>query len=286
MRTRFLRGTTQENNGLTLANGELSVDLERKAVRLHDGATPGGFEMVGTPIDFPVPGPDTLVGGDTTSGFYGEIAGSELITYGDLSTTLGVSQGTLIFDNESQWLKFALDGKTLFVSKKATRHSITWEYLYQAGIVYGNDTTGYNPSGAAVTQDVRIVIKGKTYIVRLFKGANTDPTDGLGWDPTNTHTSEWNRLMYPIHSGVHTQSNNPIDPSVPYAQWATYSDTELGIYDGAIGAGSWCQETMINETARRFLRGGQSGGITYANRIDAVTASNSYGWRPVLELVE
>jgi len=63
MRTRFLRGSTAENNGLTLPSGELSIDVEKKAVRLHDGVTQGGFEMVGSPIESPVPGPDTFQGG-------------------------------------------------------------------------------------------------------------------------------------------------------------------------------------------------------------------------------
>lgn len=40
------RGTTAQNNVFTGANGELSVDTERKDLRLHDGTTPGGTEVI------------------------------------------------------------------------------------------------------------------------------------------------------------------------------------------------------------------------------------------------
>jgi hypothetical protein len=45
MRTRFKRGNTQENNSLVLLAGELSIDIEKKALRIHDGITPGGLRQ-------------------------------------------------------------------------------------------------------------------------------------------------------------------------------------------------------------------------------------------------
>lgn len=40
-------GTTAENNALTLPEGFISIDSERKAIRIHDGVTQGGFEALG-----------------------------------------------------------------------------------------------------------------------------------------------------------------------------------------------------------------------------------------------
>lgn len=134
MRTRFLRGNTAENNGLTLANGELSVDLERKAVRLHDGSTLGGFEMMGVVAVPPPPGPTGIVSGDTNFGFYGEVPNTEFITYGDLSTNVGISQGNLINDVESTWLKYSFEGKTLYIAKKPAREKLSWNALNNVGI--------------------------------------------------------------------------------------------------------------------------------------------------------
>ena len=41
----FRRGTTAQNDGFTGAGGELSVNLTNNSVRVHDGATAGGFEL-------------------------------------------------------------------------------------------------------------------------------------------------------------------------------------------------------------------------------------------------
>jgi hypothetical protein len=41
----FRRGTAAQNNNFTGAEGELSVNLSNKSLRLHDGATSGGFEI-------------------------------------------------------------------------------------------------------------------------------------------------------------------------------------------------------------------------------------------------
>ena len=41
----FRRGSTAQNNTFTGAEGELSVDTTIKTLRVHDGATQGGFEM-------------------------------------------------------------------------------------------------------------------------------------------------------------------------------------------------------------------------------------------------
>ena len=42
----FRRGTTAQNDAFTGAAGELSVDTDEDAIRIHDGTTAGGFETV------------------------------------------------------------------------------------------------------------------------------------------------------------------------------------------------------------------------------------------------
>ncbi len=41
------RGTTAQNDAFTGAVGELSVDTTKKTLRLHDGSTKGGKEIIG-----------------------------------------------------------------------------------------------------------------------------------------------------------------------------------------------------------------------------------------------
>ena len=42
----FRRGTTAQNNSFTGADGEVSIDKGSKGLRIHDGATAGGYEVV------------------------------------------------------------------------------------------------------------------------------------------------------------------------------------------------------------------------------------------------
>jgi hypothetical protein len=43
----FRRGTTAQNNSFTGAVGEITVDTTLDVLRVHDGATAGGFALVG-----------------------------------------------------------------------------------------------------------------------------------------------------------------------------------------------------------------------------------------------
>jgi len=231
------------------------------------------------------PGPSTLIAGDMTAGFFGEVPTSELITGDDLATAIGLTAGTSQYSTEP-WLKFALDGNIIYVAKKPYRHTVSWQHIYQAGAVYGTGDNGYNPSGGDILQDTNISVDGFSLDVTLLKGANTDPTgtDATGYDLAFTHNSEWNRLMYPIHSGIHTNSNNPSTPSVPYAQWATYSDSDLLVHSSfGSGSYSWTQETPVTST-QRLYRGNI--GVTYVYRSTATHTTTPNGWRPCLRLAQ
>ena len=230
------------------------------------------------------PGPSTLIAGDMTAGFFGEVPTSELITGDDLATAIGLTAGTSQFSNEP-WLKFALDDNIIYVAKKPYRHTVSWENIYQAGAVYGTGDNGLYPSGGDRLQDAKITVDGFSLDVTLLRGTNTDPAiyTSNGYDMDYTHTSEWNRLMYPIHSGIHTDSSNPSSPSVPYAQWATYSDEDLLLHQNlGNGSYSWVQETQNTDTARHFFRGDY--GVTRVGSHTATYAVSGFGWRPALRL--
>lgn len=42
----FRRGTTSQNNGFTGAVGELSIDTDTENIRIHDGSSAGGVEII------------------------------------------------------------------------------------------------------------------------------------------------------------------------------------------------------------------------------------------------
>jgi hypothetical protein len=99
---------------------------------------------------------ETLTGGNLTLGFYGEIPAANFITGDLLATKIGMAAGAGAkrYSNEP-WLKFAYQGKTLYVAKKHVRVAITWDSLNGLGSVFGQKT---------------VVIGDKTYKVRILTG--------------------------------------------------------------------------------------------------------------------
>lgn len=96
MRTRLPALSTDELNRKVGLSGELSIDVERKALRVYDGDLGGGYEVLGTREYIPpLPGPQTLIAGDLETGFYGEVPPDDFIDYGELSSLVGQSAGTL-----------------------------------------------------------------------------------------------------------------------------------------------------------------------------------------------
>ncbi|NLY08525.1 MAG: hypothetical protein GXZ11_01280 [Tissierellia bacterium] len=211
------------------------------------------------------------IAGDLSHGFYGEVLSSEFIT-GDASAsavglTAGISQ-----NSDEPWLKFALDGKTLYVAKKAFRYDISWISLDRANIV----------SGSRI-----ITIKGKRYKVRLLKGRGSGTSTTLA--PSDFHGSEWNLLMLPIlekaGTGNWTFPDN-VEPNLP--NWNIgYSDGDLLSFRPTYGIASWCSETVGQ---LQLFRGAEprynSGDFSDGNTLTRTTRGHKLGWRPCLELEE
>lgn len=208
------------------------------------------------------------------SKFIREVPASEFITGAALASQIGLTAGTSQH-SDAGWLHFELDGKTLYVAKKPYRHSVSWNNIHAVGAVFGTRT---------------VVFNGKKYKVRLLKSVATGDryTGGSsGYDPVGTYGSEWNRLMYPIHSGAHTQTGNPSPVSgegIRFGTLAQYTDTDLVVHStGGSGSHNWCQETPSADSTARVIRG--AAGVSYLTWIAASELSRHFGWRPVLELI-
>ena len=132
--------------------------------------------------------------------YYGEVPASEFFTGDELSTLLGVTEGELQ-NSDTDWFKFSLHGKVLFIPKMTIRHSVSWDYLYSKGLVYGTDDIGIAPTGTPTNQ-LKIVTKnGFNYKVRLLRGTSIEPHNGTyGTYLAIIQGSEWNELMYRVSS--------------------------------------------------------------------------------------
>ena len=136
---------------------------------------------------------------------------------------LNVTQGTLQ-NSGTDWFKFGLGDKTLFIPKLAFRRSIYWDHLCSRGLVYGADDNCVAPIGTPTNQLTIVSKDGYNYKVRLIRGSSVDPHNGtLGTNLAITQGSEWNELMYRVSSA------NPNDTSDNFAM---YTDAQLNITSG------------------------------------------------------
>ena len=244
---------------------------------------------------------ENLSRGDiANAGFYGLIPSSDFISGDALASALGITQGNSQYSDTS-WLKFSFDGKTLITPMKTIRHSVSWDAIYNAGAVYGtgedisageqwmlDNDENYSESDR-VEQNATVSINGKTYKVRLMRGAGDDPTDS--YDDSDRGSlgpeNEWNALMLPIHEKAKTGNwNYPDHVPASVDDWAIYfSDADLLTHeDFGNGSFSWCQETLDTETSSRVCRG--RFGVSTLTSSPSSRTSPGRGWRPVLELVE
>ena len=248
----------------------------------------------GNPLAFG-PGPQTLIAGDMTAGFFGEVSADELFRGDELALMVGVTEG-VAQNSAAGWLKFAHNNKIKYIAKQAFRHTVSWDHLYSRGIVYGTDDDGVAPRGTATNQYTTVEKDGSQFVVRLTTGANGDPFDDT--DPTayaeGMHLlnlgagSEWNELMYRVHSAV---PSDPLTDGMTADRhggpqvgdnWANYGNADLNIGTGN-GIASWCQESSLGASAYRVIRG--SSDLAFFGRTTGSVAYSYPGWRPCLELI-
>jgi hypothetical protein len=206
--------------------------------------------------------PTTLIAGDSNAGFYGETAGSQLITGTALASAIGLGAGSDI-NSTGGWLKFSWKGKPLYIAKMPFRDSCPWQYIYQCGAVYGDDTVGTYPSGFNRVQDARVTINGVVHRVRLMHMALT-ATSPHGVRPVAG--TEANDLWLAIKANA--------------GGLASYTDAQVGQPTGSYYFSGI--ESMTGTTTMCLL---MNNALQLSN--DSKTQGNVNGvhflWRPVLE---
>lgn len=226
--------------------------------------------VVDTNLPIGGPGPLSFIGGNAEAGYLGEVLDTDLVTTNELNDILatGFNPGYMYSSN---WLKFTLDGRILFVSKIPLFRNITWNQLNDSNLING---------------DREVSIKGYRFKIRLLKGLGPNQEDGpipgvFRYDITQTWGSEWNRLFYPLIENIlaypKTSQEGP--------NWESNNWVSNFIYNTSTSYESWCQETIPTNPQLSITRGNN----TYVTACKAVSKSNSeiaVGWRPVLELVE
>lgn len=223
-----------------------------------------------------IPGPDTFTGGNTTAGFYGEVLSSDFIDGETLASSVGLVVGTPA-NTTTNWIKYSLDGKTLFIPMHDIRYDISWDDLYQCGLVYGDNTTGKYPTGTLTLQNKQVTIKGNQYIVRLLRGLRSDPINATAaYSSPHIVNSEWNRIFFRICFEANTSEGS---------KFAYYTHTDLG-FTNPYWQYHWTQEkNTYSYPEGRVLRGYHSFFTSDKSSVFPIASTTHYCWRPVLELI-
>lgn len=296
MQYRFKRGTEEDHTTYIGPPRTFSVVTDLNELRMHDGVTPGGipsgnipayigadpnipyglkngkWEPLNTGAVLPTgPGSDEPVAGDTAEGYMGTVSAADLFTAEDLADLVGLTSGSLA-NNNTDWAKFIISDVVCFVPLLPIRGGISWDQLYDAGLVYGTDGPGPYYQNSAVSQKKTVTKDGNNYKVRLMLGGETNPTnypEDSYSIPGGDSSSEWTRLMARIHDGT----------------WDSFTLDELGIAWNSLGAHTLCQETFASDNTARVFRGIHNGDIGYCGSTDSGVTDYLNGWRPILELI-
>lgn len=182
------------------------------------------------------------------------------------------------FNSNTNWLVFNDNGIEKLVSKNPLKYGISWNSLYNAGLVFGQKEKpeGYTPR--------EITMNGKKYIVRLIRAYNekVDINNHPIWswkDPFHlnaTKGSEWNRLILPLiedkidnnrieggRRGSGDTNKKFVESNMPtlanYSWWTDFGGNNniSGEYDEGndYGARRWAQEIGYDGPRYHAYRG-------------------------------
>lgn len=221
-------------------------------------------------LDYPNSGPGNkvLTAGNENAGFFGEVSSTELMTYTELKTHLGLATGNVTADNG--WLKFIHKGVIKFISRRGTFSNVHWNSLYAAGGVYGTNDNGKFPAATPKNQykpfTVTDGLKVCTLVPKLLSGSAIDPTTTAAADVTD-YDSEYSDLLYRIIAGTHPNAGT-------FAQYVK-TDVHMQVAHAVV-------ETISTNTARTLIRGYQ-GTITAGGQ--SLTKVDAGGYSQICRMV-
>lgn len=198
--------------------------------------------------------------GGTT--FLGEVTPTQLISADTVASNIGLFSGTSISGGSAAgWLKFNYNGKIIYISKRPVKHTVSWNQIYAAGAVYGDDTNGRAPGPTPKLQNARVTAAGKSHRVRMLHAT----TNGVSGVSGNELFDLFLKVLATASGGT--------------GELAKYAGTDLGV-----SVGSWTIDE-VPSTANRYL---METTTTTPFRIvltglGAASTFSFAGWRPVLE---
>lgn len=221
------------------------------------------------------PGIKTLAKGDLQLGYFGEVTTTELFSGTELMANVGLTAtGNDVSTASTGWFKFAFKGKILYFARTQFRLLVSWNDLYNLGLIYGTKDTGTFPVGAGVVQyrPQRKIESGRSYylIPRCADAFTTDPGRFSSAPMGDSQNTEWYQCMGRLQSGW-----GPAD------KWAAFA---IGYVTYGSRYEAWSRTTRTEDVTNALTIGNSSYGYPTA-QAKAGYAIPECAWRPVLELI-
>ena len=243
------RGTTVEHSTFTGAVAELTVDLTKDTVVVHDGATQGGFPLLREDFsNVPTTAPFTHITLDTA------------IFDTTYSETGNETQGTLYWNSDEETISLVTNGESFELGQKTEIHvrNNTGSQINKGEVVYASGTVGNSGriliskmiADGTVTakrimgvaaENIANSTDGKIITFGKLKNINTSSfSDGdiLYVSSTtagafqNTEPSQANgHVSLPIAYVIHAHSNGQIFIRVTPIDENEYQDYDAGLTD-------------------------------------------------------
>lgn len=222
------------------------------------------------------PGPKSLQAGNADAGYFGTLTQSQLFTSLEIFNQVGLFAYGNDTDPTTLWFKFSYQGKTVYIPSRpinTANQPLSWEDLYQLGVVYGINGVGAYPSPAASPQPQRVMItkqlEGRlaAFLLRLPAASINDPDSAA-----NANLSDYGELSalltkvlaYGVGAGT--------------GLWDSFTAAVTTTVLGGIS------KTSVSATGMMFAQNVTTspGFMRYGSTSKAVRATSA-GWWPVLE---
>lgn len=130
-------------NGTNLLRCSIAINNNVVDQSLLPGFKEGADVEVTTKVSSG-PGPNALIVGDLTRGYFGILTANELFDGLRLSNALQFYEGDINSDGELAWFKFAVNGKIVFYPSYNLRTNVTYDMLAQDRLTNNKRTVSVN----------------------------------------------------------------------------------------------------------------------------------------------
>lgn len=216
------------------------------------------------------PGSKKLLWGDEQFGYFGLLQQSELFTSNEIFQEAGLAGSDAIqLAGSTGWFKFFIEGKVVFIRQTPLVTNISWNELYQRGLIYGTYDRGQMPlaSGAVETNQFVPTTKvegSDTWHLKIRSMRAYD--DLLGTTAGNNTTTDELLGIYQLYT-----------PGNPLWKYGQFDLSQVALAGQEL---TQSRRSTLEHFVLTFSYG--EGAITHGDYTDVDDTSN---WRPVLELI-